>query len=126
MYDAAHYAGMITFDNFATAMTTNFHLMIINNWHVTALGVMTCCGKPTYIFFLVFWFTITITMINVIIAFVIDSLQFLYNALQEFKSDDLLSEILQRTTKNFSSLVENLLSDDLDDKDDDPENQRVI
>jgi len=126
MYDAADYYNMITFNSFAEAMTTNFHLMIINNWHVTAQAVFACQSRAAFLFFLTFWFTITITMINIIIAFVIDSLQFLYSALQDYKADDMLSNIMQQTTKNFESLVENLLADDLHDKEDDENDSEQV
>eukprot|EP01119_Soliformovum_irregulare_P004788 TRINITY_DN1589_c0_g1_i1.p1 TRINITY_DN1589_c0_g1~~TRINITY_DN1589_c0_g1_i1.p1 ORF type:complete len:765 (-),score=182.28 TRINITY_DN1589_c0_g1_i1:98-2392(-) len=108
MYNGANYYNMVTFDNFPSAMTTMFHLMVVNNWHVTAWAVFACTSRGAWFFFLIFWFTVPITMLNIIIAFVIDSLQYLYTALSDIKSDDILGTIMQQTTKSFENLLDGI------------------
>eukprot|EP01119_Soliformovum_irregulare_P014346 TRINITY_DN3923_c0_g1_i1.p1 TRINITY_DN3923_c0_g1~~TRINITY_DN3923_c0_g1_i1.p1 ORF type:complete len:759 (-),score=181.12 TRINITY_DN3923_c0_g1_i1:14-2161(-) len=108
LYNSSGYYHMVTFDTFPGAMTTMFHLTIVNNWHVTAWAVMACTSRAAFFFFLIFWFTVPITMLNIIIAFVIDSLAVFYSALSEIKGDDVLGNIVQQTTKSFENLLDEI------------------
>jgi len=116
MFDAANYYDLIGFNTFASSMTTLFHMMIQNNWHVTAEAIMACTSQASFLFFLLFWFTTTLVVLNIIVAFTIDSVQHIYSALSTPQSHDAVSSLVEETTKNLGAFVDSLFSDDINSK----------
>jgi hypothetical protein len=63
----------INFNTFPNAMLTLFHLVIVNNWMVTMDGCVGATGNWAYVYFIAFYLFGTIVMVNVIVAFTLDT-----------------------------------------------------
>jgi hypothetical protein len=64
----------INWDHFPNALLTQFHLLVVNNWMVTMdAGVLATGTSWTYLYFIGFYLFGTIVMVNVIVAFTLDT-----------------------------------------------------
>lgn len=65
---------MMNFNDFPAALVTLFHIMVVNNWYVTANMYYYVMGNSTWpiFFFMLFWVMTVLIMLNLVIAFVLD------------------------------------------------------
>eukprot|EP01062_Namystynia_karyoxenos_P055365 TRINITY_DN46164_c0_g1_i1.p1 TRINITY_DN46164_c0_g1~~TRINITY_DN46164_c0_g1_i1.p1 ORF type:complete len:1030 (+),score=336.40 TRINITY_DN46164_c0_g1_i1:71-3160(+) len=64
----------LNFDSLSSAYLTLFHLMVVNNWHVTMQAFVLASGtKWACVFFELFHFIVVVIVLNVLVAFVIEA-----------------------------------------------------
>ena len=65
---------LLNFNSFASGLVTLFHFMIVNNWIVTIQMYQSIVDPYTFpeIFFVTFWCSVTVIIMNVIVALIIE------------------------------------------------------
>ena len=65
---------LLNFNSFASGLVTLFHFMIVNNWIVTIQMYQAIVDPYTFpeIFFITFWCSVTVILMNVIVALIIE------------------------------------------------------
>ena len=64
---------MMNFNDFPASLITLFHIMVVNNWYVTANMYYYVMDSSWPIFyFMLFWVMTVLIMLNLVIAFVLD------------------------------------------------------
>eukprot|EP00055_Hartaetosiga_balthica_P000120 m.135708 g.135708 ORF g.135708 m.135708 type:complete len:776 (-) comp10155_c0_seq1:130-2457(-) len=72
---------LMSFDNVLYSYNTLFHLMIINNWQVTMTGHQIALNSNfSRIYFFVYYLITVIVVSNIVVAFVLDAFQVLYDS----------------------------------------------
>lgn len=63
----------MNFNDFPASIVTLFHIMVVNNWYVTANMYYYIIGRAWPIFYFVaFWVLTVLIMLNLVQAFVLD------------------------------------------------------
>jgi hypothetical protein len=118
-YDLGNYYKLINFNSFSNAMITLFHLMIVNNWYVTFKAVIAATSKWSIIYFLIYYYTMVLVVLNVAIAFIIEAVKSLSesdeNALLDNNSVESVSDAV--TEKLIESQLDTLANEKLESVD---------
>ncbi|TMW62144.1 hypothetical protein Poli38472_009637 [Pythium oligandrum] len=61
------------FNDYASAITTLFELLIVNNWNVIMEGVETVTSKWCRVYFLSFYVIAVVMVLNLVIAFIVEA-----------------------------------------------------
>lgn len=62
----------VNFNSFSESLFTLFHLLVVNNWHITMSGAVAVTSKWCRLYFISFWFIVVTVMFAVILAFFVD------------------------------------------------------
>eukprot|EP01117_Protostelium_nocturnum_P011571 TRINITY_DN4199_c0_g1_i1.p1 TRINITY_DN4199_c0_g1~~TRINITY_DN4199_c0_g1_i1.p1 ORF type:complete len:821 (-),score=238.41 TRINITY_DN4199_c0_g1_i1:109-2571(-) len=76
-YHDGDYYKLINFNSFNSTMLTLFHLMVVNNWFVTMRAVIAVKGYWAALYFVSFYQAMVGVILNLAIAFIIESVRFL-------------------------------------------------
>lgn len=76
-YDQGDYYNLVNFETFQGSLMLLFHLSIVNNWFVTMRAAMTATSTWACIYFLLFYYSMIVVVLNVAIAFVIEAVKFI-------------------------------------------------
>lgn len=71
-YGESHFEA-INYDTLAGALTCDVYLLVNNDWPVVMEGVVAVLGRAGRLYFFGFWLIHTVLVLNVVVAFVIDS-----------------------------------------------------
>lgn len=75
-YDVLNYYNIICFDDIGRTFVTLFHLLIVNNWHVTTKGVIAVTSKWAVLYFLLYYLSCVVVLLNLAMAVFLDIFQF--------------------------------------------------
>lgn len=81
----------LNFDSLGGAFVCMFYLILLNDWPVLMEGTVAAIGRGAQGYFILFWAVNTVLVLNVIIAFVIESF-----GVQKLKRETVLQAALQR------------------------------
>eukprot|EP01132_Coremiostelium_polycephalum_P002805 gene2805-3487_t len=84
-YDAQDYYGFANFNSFSAAMMTLLHLMVVNNWLVTFFAAIDATSAWSILFFCPFYYIAVVCTMNMVIAFLIESVNFTQNFTHKHK-----------------------------------------
>jgi len=62
-----------SFNDLPSGLVTLFELLVVNNWQVVTSGYVAVCGRYARWFFISFWAVGVVVMLNVLVAFVLES-----------------------------------------------------
>jgi hypothetical protein len=107
-YDLLGFYEVSNFDNILNALLTEFHLMVVNNWHVTMKGAIAVTRRWSALYFIVFWLLTVIIFANLVVATVIDifSQHFAHHSEEDKVSERQLEEHRPQPLQNDSKLLE--------------------
>ena len=75
------------FNDFPTALWTLFHFMAGTNWEVTVEALMLVSGQFAFLYYLCFYFIICICTLNLVIAYLVETLEIAVKNLSEERQD---------------------------------------
>jgi two pore calcium channel protein 1 len=71
-YNALDFYNVANFNNILNTFLTEFHLTVVNNWHVTMRGAIAVTSKWACLYFIFFWIISVIILMNLVVATVLD------------------------------------------------------
>lgn len=64
---------LMNFNDFGSSLVTLFHIMVVNNWYVTAnMYLVVVDSTWPLIYFISFWAITVLVMLNLVISFVLE------------------------------------------------------
>ena len=72
--DSPAFYYLLNFNSFASSLVTLFHFMVINNWFLTITMYIkvTDLVMPPAIFFVTFWCSVVLVLLNVLISLILE------------------------------------------------------
>ncbi|RYG56382.1 hypothetical protein EON66_03035 [archaeon] len=83
------------FNTLANAATTLLYMLILNDWPILMEGTVAAVGKSSRLYFIAFWIIVIVVVLNVLVAFVIDS----------FTTQRVKRELIQQMQRDSVSVV---------------------
>jgi two pore calcium channel protein len=71
-YKALNFYEVSNFNNIINSFLTQYHLTVVNNWHVTMRAGIAVTSRWAVIYFVVFWLMTIIILMNLVVATVLD------------------------------------------------------
>lgn len=72
-YHTLQYFTIVSFEDLISSLLTLFHLSIVNNWNITLKGAMAATNSWSCIYFLLFYVTTVVIVMNLFVATVLDA-----------------------------------------------------
>lgn len=100
-----YYGYSYNFDNFPNALTALFGQMVVNNWPVLMEGCSAVANVAlTRTYFIAFYFFSVVVVLNVLLAFLIESYQVHFNQIGDFEETSSLYKFRLRFEQALSAL----------------------
>jgi len=75
------------FNDFSTSLFTLFHFMAVTNWHWTVDALMAVSSQAAFLYYLSFYFIISICTLNLVIAYLVETLEIAVKNLSMQRAD---------------------------------------
>ena len=75
------------FNDFSTSLFTLFHFMAVTNWHWTVEALMAVTTQAAFLYYLSFYFIVSICAINLVIAYLVETLEIAVKNLSMQRAD---------------------------------------
>ncbi|KAL0482997.1 two pore calcium channel protein 1 [Acrasis kona] len=71
-YDMLNFYEVSGYSNVLIMLQTQYHLTVVNNWHVTMKGAIAVTNRWACVYFIIFWLLTIIILMNLVVATVLD------------------------------------------------------
>lgn len=71
-YHALDFYEVSNFNTILNCFITEFHLTVVNNWHITMRGAIAVTSRWIVVYFITFWLLTIIILMNLVVATVLD------------------------------------------------------
>ena len=85
-YKSGYYK-YFTFNDFSSSLFCLFHFMAVTNWHWTVGALMAVSSQAAFLYYLSFYFIISICTLNLVIAYLVETLEIAVKNLSMQRAD---------------------------------------
>jgi len=94
-FDVLGYHDCCTFNTIIDAMFTTFHLMVTNNWIVTAKAHIKATTPWAFIYFVVYYFMTFVILLSLLIATIVETFLFKLKQVEKLERDIIQQELAE-------------------------------
>lgn len=111
-YDLLNFYDVANYNNIFNSFLTQYHLTVVNNWHVTMKGAIAVTNRFACIYFIVFWLLTIIILMNLVVATVLDIFS---NQIQHKRAEDIKAKRREKEERERQAEALNVLAEQMQD-----------
>ena len=106
-FDVLGYYDCCTFNTIVDAMFTTFHLMVTNNWIVTAKAHIKATTPWAFIYFVVYYFMTFVVLLSLLIATIVETFLYKLKQVEKLEHDIIERELAEYKPGTHNDVLNN-------------------